>query len=150
MNIEEMIFKVRDALASDQDLTNWCREKFSRPPIILTGVDDNNPPAETDYPVIAIIDVTCRRGNTRGRISIDVTLGCGVVQETIEHDAAAGTRTCLGFIQAETLRSLTEEALAKARFARLTFLGDTAGISSFPEFVSFTTITIETVSERRR
>lgn len=150
METDELIELIRDTLANNTDISSWCQTQFSKIPTIYTGVDEDSPPPASEYPVIAITDVAEFYGETQNKKSWDINIGCGVNQEEIIINESAGTKTYSGFIQAEQLRKLVENALAKANFAKISYRGKSKQLSEYPLFVSYTTPTVEMWNTRRR
>jgi hypothetical protein len=150
MTTDELLEYIRDVLAADAAIAAWCQTNFSKKPTIYTGIDENKPPPESEYPVIAVVEIKQLYGETHNKKSWDIIIGCGVVQEEIVVDEIAKTKTFSGFIQAEQLRNLVQEALAKANFAKISYRGESGQISGYPMFVSYTIPTIELWNKRRR
>ena len=107
MTTSQILEAARDALAADTALTDWCLDQFGTAATIMIGLDDKNPPAEDEYPLVAIIGVDQERGNARREVDWRLHLGAGVVNSTIVDTGI--TKTCSGMLQAETLREMAEK-----------------------------------------
>lgn len=146
----EIINLIADTIAADSALAEWCLATYGTRGSIYVGIDQKNPAPVTMYPVVAIVDVSQARGD-RPHDAWDVTIGCGVTQEVI--DAADGPPRRVvyrGVHEAERLRELVEDALRRGRFARIDFSGESAAMTDYPTFVSFTTATLSMVKVNRR
>lgn len=145
----QMIETVRDILAADKDVLAWCQANFARDLTVYVGIDEAQPAPPEDYPLAAVIDLRARAGNTANRRAWDLLLGLGVVQETITVNG--NIHTYDGFLQAEELRDLAENALLKGLSRpRVSAGGWSARINMFPTFVSYTLISTEEIASRRQ
>lgn len=151
MTTAEVLQAAQAALLADSGLTAWCTAQFGRAPTVWLGIDNNQPPAESDYPVVAIATVEQARGLGRGEIGWRVMIGVGLVNDELLSVGLA--RTYTGFLQAETLRELAENALYRARIPGLTVgLDSEAEASSesyHPLYVSYTTMLISALKSTR-
>lgn len=148
MTTAEILVAVRNALASDATLTAWCTEQFSQAQTVMLGIDENRPPAETDYPVVAIAGIEQVRGQNRRELEWNLFLGVGVVNSEIANSGSM--YTCTGMLQAETLREHVEDALYRARLCDVESAGDASGESYHPLYVSYTTVTVRQLRTTRR
>ena len=144
----DFIAAARDALAADADLLAWCREQFSRDPAVYAGVDETNPPAQDDYPLIAIVDLRTTAGAAANRRTFEMDIGFGLVNETVT--ASGLSTTYEGMLQAETFRELGELALLRAfKSPHARFTGEAEKLNLYPVFVSFTTFAMDEIQSRR-
>lgn len=149
MTTAELLERIKTALSSDAALTSWCQQTFGKSQTVCMDIDENNPPdPETDYPIIAVISIRQIRGDSVREISWELELGVGVVQEEIVTDG--NSKTLTGFIQAETLRELAEDALYRSRIADISSRGETGSASHYPLFISGAVIPIKTLKSNRR
>jgi len=148
MTTAEVLAAIRNAVAADATLTAWCMEQFGKAQTVLLGIDENRPPAEEDYPVVAIAGIEQVRGQARRELEWNVFLGVGVVNAEIAE--SGNMRTCTGMLQAETLRELAENALYRARLCDTESAGDASGESYHPLYVSYTTVTVRALKSTRR
>lgn len=139
---------VLNALACDADMHAWCVETFGRGPSVHLGIDENRPPAEDDYPLVALVGVEQVRGQDRRELEWKIFLGVGVVNDSIAQSGTVLSRT--GFLQAETLRELAENALYRARLCDVESSGDASGESYHPLYVSYTTVVVRQLKTTRR
>lgn len=148
MTTTEVLQAMSNALADDAALNSWCTVQFGKQPSVFLGIDENRPPAEEDYPVIALVGVEQARGQDRRELEWRVFLGVGVVNDEIAQSGSVRTRT--GFLQAETLREFAENALYRARLCDTESAGDASGESYHPLYVSYTTVTVRALKSTRR
>lgn len=148
MTTTEVIQAVSNALVGDTTLNSWCTAQFGKAPSVFLGIDENRPPAEEDYPLIAVVGVEQVRGQDRRELEWRVFLGVGVVNDEITQSGSVRTRT--GILQAETLRELAENALYRARLCDTESAGDASGESYHPLYVSYTTVTVRALKSTRR
>ena len=148
MTTVEVLQAMSNALADDAALNSWCTEQFGKAPSVFLGIDEIRPPAEEEYPVIALVGVEQARGQDRRELEWRVFLGVGVVNDEITQSGSLRTRT--GFLQAETLRELAENALYRARLCDTESAGDASGESYHPLYVSYTTVTVRALKSTRR
>ncbi|MFA5436125.1 MAG: hypothetical protein WC372_08825 [Candidatus Neomarinimicrobiota bacterium] len=148
MTTDELLAAIRDALASDTALDTWCRAQFAKPATIFIGIDEKNPPAESDYPLVSLTGVTHDRGDYTQEISWDVFLGIGVVNETIT--TSGNKQTAEGLLQAEAMRELAENAIFRARIASTKSSGLSSTESYYPLYVSYTALTMSVLKSSRR
>ncbi|SDU38318.1 hypothetical protein [Desulfobacula phenolica] len=149
MNTAELIEQIRIALSKDSVLTEWCQQTFGKTQTVCIDIDEKNPPEpETDYPVVAVTSIRQVRGDSAREISWELEIGVGVIDEEIITNG--NCRTMAGFIKAETLRELAEDALYRARIASLDSNSESGSISLYPLFISGSVIPIKTLKSNRR
>ena len=145
----ELLDAVRSAWVSDEIMNKWCLETFGRQQSVRIGIDDENPPdPDTEYPVIAVTDIRQVRGDSAREISWELEFGVGVVQSDISEDSRGKTMT--GFVQAEQLREMAEDALYRARIADVSSNSSTGTLNRYPLFVSGSVIPIKMLKSNRR
>lgn len=149
MITDEIIEAVRTAWIGDETMNTWCLETFGRAHSIRIGIDDENPPdPDTEYPIIAVTDIRQVRGDSIREISWELEFGVGIVQPDI-HDYIRG-KTMAGFIQAEQLRELAEDALYRAKIADISSNSSSGSLSRYPLFISGSVIPIKILKSNRR
>lgn len=139
MTTVELLEAFRDALKNDSALKSWCLAEFNKEPVIYLGLNEEDPPPVDEYPIVAIVGITHSIGESKREITWEVDLGAGVIQEEIVIDE--GSKTFKGFLQAETLRRLAEEALYRAKLVTLDSQNEAGNESIYPLFVSYSTVT---------
>lgn len=152
MTTAEILQAAQAALLADAELTAWCVDQFGSVPTVWLGIDSNQPPAENDYPVVALASVEQSRGGARGEIEWRLMIGVGVINEALVSDGSS--RTYTGFLQAEELREHSENALYRARISGLVVGVDSAAEASsesyHPLYVSYTTVLVSALKSTRR
>lgn len=149
MTSEELLGKITSTLSSDPLITSWCQETFGKIHTVCIDIDENSPPdPATEYPVVAVTSLRQTRGNSMREITWELEIGVGVIQENVETEG--NTKVLIGFVQAETLRELVEDALYQARIADTGTRGETGSISHYPLFISGTAIPIKQLKSNRQ
>ena len=144
----ELVEMIKTALSTDEALTAWCQQTFGKSHKVCIDVDEKKPPnPESDYPVIAITAIRHRRGESSREIAWEVELGVGVLQREIVIDGNCITMT--GFIQAETLRELAEDAIYKTVPINNNSNGESGSISIYPLFISGSVLPLKTIRTSR-
>lgn len=143
----ELIEKVAAALVADATLHDWCEEKFGKAPLILLGIDERSPLDDEDYPVIPIVGISEERGEPHDIWTL--VLRAGVRNETIT--TIGGIRTMEGFLQAEEMRGLVQEAIKMARVLPCRSTGGAATIAcTYPIFESVIEIRFRSLADYTR
>ncbi len=150
MTASELIEKVRDVLAGDTQIEDFCLNRYYNEHTVCVDIDEENPPDPVeDYPVIAITDVRKRYGDGIREIIFDLDLAVAIFQEEIE--SIDNTRTMLGFTEVQTLLELCEDALHRANIALdTTGRGETQNISRYPLFTASAVISFKILKTNRR
>lgn len=148
MTTSELLVSIRNALATDATLATWCTANLAAQPTIFLGIDDVKPPAEDDYPIVAVVGIEQSRGESERELEWSVMLGIGVVNEEIVSSGSMRTRS--GWLQAESLREQVENALYRARIASAVSAGDASSECFHPLYVSYSTVTFTVLKTTRR
>ncbi len=148
MTTHEILTSARDALANDAELAAWCVAQFGRPPVVMLGLDDKNPPTEDQYPLVVILGVDQSRGDSRREVEWRLHLGTGVVNPAVTESGAS--RTYTGLLQAEMLREKAEDALYRAKLINIESTGESASESYYPLFVSYSMVAVTMLKSTRR
>lgn len=145
-SIRTLLETLRDNLATNQGLTDYCNATFSKAQTIFLGYNRQAPPTSEYWPaiVIALVEVVEQKGN---RERHRITLGFYAGSDDPTEDS--NKITFPGFVDAEELRQKTEQAIIEFQGAlgRLEFEGGTMENPLFPLFNSLTTVLIETIIE---
>jgi len=139
------------ALLSDALLDAWCQSEFSKAPTVWIGIDEQNPPPEEDYPLVAIVGVDQARAEDRREIEWQVHFGSGVINTSFE--SSSNSRIYPGLSQVETMRELAENALYRATFGvpvNIHTSGEASSISYHPLYVSYSTFIVSALKSSRR
>jgi hypothetical protein len=152
MNALEMARSVQAAIAADADVIAYAIQKYGVKPTVYVGMDAADPPAESDYPVIALHEFFISGGGTGSRTNVfEISLAAGVINATIDYDALARTRFYMGLIEADQLRALAFSAIVKNHFGKVFIKdGDIGSAMAHPMYVSGMTVVIEQIASRAR
>lgn len=148
MDTQELLTAIRDALAADEALNAWCKAEFGKEPSILLGIDDKNRPPSQDYPLVAVVGVDQSRGQA-GRENIwTIEIGVAVWNDEISETGNTLTRT--GFLQAEKLRELAEDAVYLARILPQETHGESHSYSEHPVYAGTSTLVVRQAASSRK
>lgn len=153
--IDTLIGFVAQSVATDVDLCAWCTGQFGRPPMVYVDIDDANPPAQDDYPVVAIHGVSRNGSLGRNGWSIDLDLACGLVNQSMDRASVASGAmivTYAGMPQAARMMELVELAVVRAlrgSYPQISVTGENGQVSEYPLFAAFSTLTIEQMPTSR-
>ena len=146
--IAEVIAAIGLALTTDSAFLSWCTAQFAKTPTVYIGIDENNPPAESVYPIAALVDIREVSDVPGNRRTFDIDIGFGVINSTIT--TSSKLVTYAGFAQAESFREQGELAVIRALASpNVKFTGNAERIQMYPTFVSYTTLTVEENVSRR-
>ena len=141
MMTSDLLKEIASSIAGDKALRDWCKATFDSVPTCYLGIDELNPPAPADYPIIAIVGVTQNRSDSNRDLSWDIDLGVGIISETVSAEEVS--KTYDGFLLAEDLREKAENAIFGIKSARITTTGEASSISYHPLYVSYSTINVK-------
>ena len=142
MDLAETISAARDAVKADSAITAWCQQKYGRQHKVYVGIDEENPPPEAEYPLIAIIPAGHKWGLKSRLEESRLIVVCGVVQEAVT--SSGNVVELAGVSEVETLRRLVEERLFKAGLLVADSEAESLSGYFFPVFTSGVEVTIET------
>ena len=149
MTTAELLNQIKNVFANDTAILSWCQDNFGKQHTVCLDIDERHPPdPDVDYPVIVVTSIRQARGDSVRELTWDLEIGAGVKQENIETEG--NTKVFTGFLQAETLRELAENALYKARIADISTNSETGAISFYPLFISGALIPIKQLKTNRR
>ena len=149
MRTSELLEQIKTVLIGDDLMTAWCIQNFGRAQTIFMDIDENNPPVpDEDYPVIVVTDIRQIRGDSVRDLSWELEIGVGVVNDEISVDGNA--RTMTGFIQAQALRELAENALYRAGLGDVSSRAESGSASYYPLFIGGSVIPIKILKSNRR
>ncbi len=128
--------KIRQSIEADADLQSWCQNHFGKAPSFVVGVDDSNPPAQTDYPVISLVGTESRRSTGEKDMTLSLFFGLGIVHEQTDGHIYLGT------LLIERFRELFENAVFSANLGgKKTVVGE-SGEMLYPLFVGYVELAI--------
>lgn len=138
MNPSDLMTALATHLATDSELQNWCVANLGKTLTVQLGVDENNPPAEEDYPIVAIPDVVEKRGEDSRYQVLNVDLACGLINAQVTE--ADNLKTYQGMPQVADLKHQIESACFRLPGVGCSVAGDSAPVSFYPLFVGYTTV----------
>jgi len=144
-----LLENIRDHLADDAAIRAWCQTAGYDRPTIYLGVDENDPPPASAYPVIVIGGFSREDGNSYEIIySVDIAVGISNNSVSVSEDRK--TVTYSGMIEAENLADHVEKSLLRAAFAAVTFQAEASQETFGDLHVSYTTARISVPVKKRR
>ena len=146
--INDILTSIRDLIAESEALENWCKAKFYQAHTVYLGIDENTPPDDDEYPVIALSFPRIVHGD-RSRYVYEIDMAAGVINEDIEEDSTGRIKTMSGMLDAEEFIFMAEETVFKGYLGKVTFKREHMQFSMFPQFLSFSTITVEQLGKRQ-
>mgnify|MGYP000875710002 CR=1 FL=1 len=114
MNIDDFFAVLQKKLAENETIEDFCQDKFGRKQTVFLGTNENDPPAQSDMPSIAISGLLerARKGTS---ISFKIVFGIIVLSENI--DVQDNKKTYLGFSLCNRLEEIFEDALYETQRA---------------------------------
>ena len=143
----DMLILVRNTIAADAALNAWCQANYTKNTSVYLGFDDDDPPKASDYPVVGIISSTRVRGADKHKDVWDVE-----ISSLLENDGKQSISngiTYTGFLHAESMRDLVENALYRAKIANIETAGASAIFSNYPEFEAVSKVRISLIADSR-
>lgn len=150
MSISDVVKKIMDAWAADEDIEDYCVSEFSRLPMFQDAIDENQPPGEDDFPLICIYDWHSEGGLTSPMLTYHFLVGIAIRDERITTDDARRVKSYDGLHRVESLRELVEYSLLSARVGRVHWEGGGEVVHAFPVFASLSVVTVEVPNKRTR
>ena len=147
--IETIITQVHDTISTSVDVEYYCQLKYSKSPQVFLGIDEDNPPVPSDYPVIVVFSISrSARGESNKFLDYEVVIGVGIINDSKTVD---GKKIIYpGLLEAEHLRELVESSLFCAGIAHKTDVGaETYSDVIFPLFRSDTKIRLSFLQTSR-
>jgi|GEM_PF-4706727 len=141
MNTSEMLEKVLSALSANAALLAWVREIYGKDLKVVFDVDPDDPPADEQYPLAAIMLVEHARDNTSNRLQEwQIVLGLCLKDEATLN--LAGTDIAAGKIRVERFRELAETAVMAAGVGKVECDGSVEREVLHPLYAAASVITI--------
>jgi len=151
--VSGLLKSIAEAVAGDESVTAWCADRYGKSQTVYVYVDEENPPSESDYPVVAVISADAERGDAKAETVYEIDVGCGVISEEKEESALPGGGRIVeykGFTEAEEFRTEVENALFRAKILPLDATARSSVVGVFPLFVSYMTLRFKTLKSTRR
>jgi len=143
MILTNLLDSIASALSDDVAIRLWAESKFEADVLIQVGMDEHVPP--DTFPNIVISDVW-RSYDQRGLVRrYEIGIGAGVYSEDVVD--SGNIRKYSGFLLAEELIELAEEAIYKLKLPNTNFTGECSRNSFDNIFATFTTFEVDAVSK---
>jgi hypothetical protein len=140
MNIDTLLDNIVTALAANEALYNWCNTNYSSGVTIYKGIDQYDPPPETDYPIIHIYPITKEEGWDNEFKGHNVGLTCGISNSASTSAAVnyATVKKYTGIAHIEAMRILVIAAVEGASMSNMYIVSGVSEyetIECFPDFL---------------
>lgn len=140
--VESLLLDIAEIWRADEALAAYAMDINTRPPLILIGVDESNPPGADDYPLLVLSSLEIDHGDSKSTVQYAVDMAAAVHDPTVtplDDDRIILHR---GLISAATLMERAIEAIVRARRWKTDYLSSIGAVSYHPEYVAFCTIQI--------
>ncbi len=134
LTASELLVRVKAVLQADTALTAWSQEHYSKNHTVYSGINNEDPPPETAYPLLVIFGVERRKSANNDRVIYSVEIGAGVFDDDVSDES--DNRVHEGFGRVLEFRQLAESALITAHIAKADVNSDTITELLFPYFIS--------------
>lgn len=111
LKLSSIISKWRDTLQTSSSIQNYCTTKYSKIPKIYIGINGQNPPKETDCPLIILYPGEKSEGLELQEYTYKLTVGWTIFQDTATTDS--GITEYLGIVECDDLGQLIYLELAR-------------------------------------
>lgn len=136
MNPSNFMLGIGEAIGNDAELQAWCQEIFKKPLTVFVGVDVDNPPDISDYPVCALLEVTERRGEAQRATTFSLDLSVAVYDEEVK--TSGNLRIFSGLPKAAELKHRVEGAILRSGLVASVDFPESDGVFAMsPIFVGF-------------
>jgi len=152
--VSEILLMLGEALVNDEDIKQFCQDNFGRDQTVFVGMNNEDTPADDEYPLIVIFYAERVVGDSSNINCFASEIGAGVRNKNLEETGKLKVYT--GMIQVEDLREIIETAIFAYRlkhpreFGKINVSGDTRSETYYPIFRSNTLITIEKIRTSRK
>lgn len=137
------------AIALDQEVQNWCLAMFAKPLTVYVGVDLNNPPEESEYPLCALFDASPKWGESGGQPVITLDLAVAVVDEEVKIDG--NLKIFSGLPKVAELKALVEGAILRSGLAvAVEFVASDGLLPMAPTFFGFSMAECQLIKSSRQ
>lgn len=146
--ISDVLTGIRDALVGDTVFNGWCQdaENLGVLPNIYVGVDHNNVPDESRYPLVCIYSVeNIERGVSKAMESYSISFDVGLIDSQIDSAESGRVITFRGLLKILEFRNQVELAIYRADLKRgkVDFQAALVVDNAFPKWVATNVVTIE-------
>ncbi|MFA6135719.1 MAG: hypothetical protein WC869_17060 [Phycisphaerae bacterium] len=136
------------AIAQDQEVQGWCQAMFGKALTVYVGVDLNNPPEESEYPLCALFDASPKWGES-GPPVITLDLAVALVDEELKVDG--NLKIFAGLPKVAELKSLVEGAILRSGLAvAVDFIASDGLLPMAPTFFGFSMAECQLIKSSRQ
>lgn len=137
------------AIALDQEVQSWCQSMFGKPLTVYVGVDLNNPPEESEYPLCTLVDAQPKWGESGGQTVITLDLAVALVDEELKIDG--NLKIFAGLPKVAELKSLVEGAILRSGLAvAVDFVASDGLLPMAPTFFGFSMAECQLIKSSRQ
>jgi len=149
MNPSNFLLGIGADIAADQELQEWCLETFGKELTVFVGVDLENPPETSDYPVCALLDIIEKRGESQSSQIFNLDFSVAVYDEEIKTDGQL--RIFSGLPKVAELKSRVESAILRSEIGivAVNFVDGDGLLALAPIFVGFSLAECELIKTSR-
>ncbi len=150
MTVTEALRKIKEALQSDDELIDYCLQRYGRRHRVYLGLDLNAPPEAADYPLIAITyRSSYAERNLRRFVDSTVTLFVGITYEGREEDEH-GNREYAGVAELEDFAALVRDRVCQIEDLPIEVLGFEPDFPApYPVWTGRIEVSLKSVEQRR-
>lgn len=112
MQVNEVLEKIRDFLADDNQIKAWCQAQYNKDQTVWLGTNINMPPDSYSMPAI-VIDSVFERSQFGTRSSFKVLIG--LLLNDDRKNSQLGKVTFLGFLNCEKFREEVQKSILRAQ-----------------------------------
>lgn len=141
MKANEILQKLRDVLVEDADIVKWCQETYGKQHQVYLGINNEDPPAQDKYPIIALFFASRKNSANVPVIGYSVELAVCVSDEGILKNG--NSVTYIGLLRVAEFRELAEAAISKSAIGKIDISSETIEDMQFPMFSSNTIVEFE-------
>ncbi len=113
-DMNALIQALRDGIADNSAVKAWCQATYGKDHKVYLGIDQDNPPAETAYPLVSLYPLSKKGGLFEERKTHEFGVSLGIYDSTL----AAGGKTNVieynGVQRIEAFRKLISAAISAA------------------------------------
>jgi hypothetical protein len=136
------------SIAGDQQLQNWCQSTLGKQLTVYVGVDLNNPPEESEYPLCAMFDAQPKWGDTTSNIVV-LDLAVAVYDEEVKSEG--NLRIFSGLPKVAELKTRVEGAILRSGLCMVVNFVEADGLLAMaPTFFGFSMAECEFIKSSRQ
>lgn len=140
LNYEEILERIENSLKGEK-IKEFCLEKYQVEPSIFIGLDQENPPDSSLYPVLILAGLNKSSGYSQNIDTYAFSIMMGVYDDFVKQE---GSRIEFGGFRAElSLRELVENSLRKNLGFSSSIKTETFFDVVFPYFVSILDVELQ-------